>query len=169
MDPGTGKPLIFDGQISDRVVSKWQSGGIEQIISQAELATAVAVRINFKRVLKGRKVIFFIDNESARYALIKSVSGRSSMQVLTTAFHRCDLDYECFHWIERVPSKSNPADWPTRGKTSDLTELVQGSYAGSIEFDETLIRDIMATEEDPLSFAELHSADVSFSDGSLLS
>ena len=76
IDPGVGKPLIFDGKIRDDVVKKWQSGGIEQVISQAELATAVAVRINFKKVLKGRKAIFFIDNEAARYALIKSVSGR---------------------------------------------------------------------------------------------
>lgn len=168
IDPGVGKPLIFDGKIRDDVVKKWQSRGIEQVISQAELATAVAVRINFKKVLKGRKAIFFIDNEAARYALIKSVSGRSSMQVLTTAFHKCDLDHECYHWIERVPSKSNPADLPTRGKTNDLVAMVQGSYAGQIEFDDTLLQEILSTEEEPPSFSSLHSDDVSFGDGSLL-
>ena len=160
MDPGSGRPLVFDGQIRGEVVSKWQSSGIEQVISQAELATAVAIRMNFKKVLKGRKVIFFIDNEAARFAIIKSVSGKSSMQVLTTAFHRCDLDHECFHWIERVPSASNPADWPTRGKTNDLVELVQGSYAGHIEFDDTLISDIMSTAEQPISFSDWHSDEV---------
>ena len=157
IDPGAGKPLIFDGKIRDDVIKKWQSYGAEQVISQAELATAVAIRINF-----------FIDNESARYALIRSVSGRSSMQVLTSAFHKCDLDNECYHWIERVPSNSNPADLPTRGGTDRLVQLVQGTYAGQIEFDQSLLSDILSTEEELLSFTSLRSDDISFQDETLL-
>lgn len=166
IDPGAGKPLIFDGKIRDDVIKKRQSYGAEQVISQAELATAVAIGINFKQVLKGRKAIFFIDNESARYALIKSVSRRSSMQVLTSASHKCDLDNECYHWIERVPS--NPADLPTRGGTDRLVQLVQGTYAGQIEFDQSLLSDILSTEEEPLSFTSLRSDDISFQDETLL-
>ena len=98
VDPELQKSLVYDGAIPRQMVDKWQSKGSKQIISQAELATVVLIREETKALLKDRRVIFFIDNEAARFALIKGVSGKSSMQILTTAFHDIDIASPCFHW-----------------------------------------------------------------------
>ena len=152
VDPIAQKSLVYDGSIPQSLISKWQSNGAKQIISQSELAAVVLVRDEIKRLLENRKVIFFVDNEAARYSLIKGVSGRSSMQVLTSAFHAVDLQTPCFHWIERVPWKSNPADLPTRGKTGELLELTGATYAGNLVFSQWLWDRVMETEEEPIRF-----------------
>ncbi len=154
VDPELQKSLVYDGTIPQQLVSKWQSKGLKQIISQAELATVVLIRDETRTILRDRRVIFFIDNEAARFALIKGVSGRSSMQTLTTAFHDIDMTSPCFHWIERVPSQSNPADWPTRGKTEDLVRLTGATYAGELKFSENVWREVMSTVEEPYNFLE---------------
>ena len=152
VDPMAQKSLVYDGAIHQSLVSKWQSSGAKQIISQAELAAVVLVRDEIKRLLENRKVIFFVDNEAARYSLIKGVSGKSSMQVLTSSFHAVDIQTPCFHWIERVPSKSNPADLPTRGKTDELLKLTGATYAGTLTFSQWVWDRVMKTEEEPIRF-----------------
>ena len=154
VDPELQKSLVYDGAIPRQMVDKWQSKGSKQIISQAELATVVLIREETKALLKDRRVIFFIDNEAARFALIKGVSGKSSMQILTTAFHDIDIASPCFHWIERVPSQSNPADWPTRGKTSELVELTGATYAGELKFSNKIWKEVMQTVEEPCCFLD---------------
>ena len=150
------KSLVYDGAVPRSLVSKWQSSGAKQIISQAELAAVVLVRDEIKRLVENRKVIFFVDNEAARYSLIKGVSGKSSMQVLTSSFHTIDLQTSIFlprhRYYERVPSKSNPADLPTRGKTDELLELTGATYAGSSTFSQWVWDRVMETEEEPIRF-----------------
>lgn len=152
--PDGEPPLVFDGSIPQQIINKWTSSGSKQVIAQAELLTVVAMRYNLRHMLHRRKVIFFIDNEAARFALIKSVSGRSSMQALASAFHRCDLSYECFHWIERVASQSNPADLPTRNGTDVLLKMTGGKYAGKVTIDESLLSDVLETSEEAVYFNE---------------
>jgi hypothetical protein len=152
--PDGEPPLVFDGSIPQQIINKWTSSGSKQVIAQAELLTVVAMRYNLRHMLHRRKVIVFIDNEAARFALIKSVSGRSSMQALASAFHRCDLSYECFHWIERVASQSNPADLPTRNGTDVLLKMTGGKYAGKITIDESLLSDVLETSEEAVYFNE---------------
>ena len=154
VDPEMKKSLVYDGWIPNRLIEKWQSSGAKQIISQAELATVVLTRDETKRLLENRRVIFFVDNEAARFALIKGVSGKSSMQVLTSLFHELDLSSPCFHWIERVPSQSNPADLPTRGKTQELLKMTGATYAGQLEFSKELWTKVMETTEGPIHFLE---------------
>ena len=152
--PDGEPPLVFDGSIPQQIINKWTSSGSKQVIAQAELLTVVAMRYNLRHMLHRKKVIFFIDNEAARFALIKSVSGRSSMQSLASAFHRCDLSYECFHWIERVASQSNPADLPTRNGTDVLLKMTGGKYAGKVTIDESLLSDVLETSEEAVYFNE---------------
>ena len=127
-----GKPEIFDGEIPGDVIRHWQSTGQEQIISQAELAVVVMMRHMLRTRLAGRRVIYFIDNEAARYSLLKGTSGKDSMQRLAAAFHAVDLHHPAIAWVERVPSDSNPADAPSRGKASECAKTLGGTYAGKI-------------------------------------
>ena len=70
VDPELRKSMVYDGSIPEALVKKWQSSGSKQVISQAELAAVVLARDMTKGILKGRRVIFFVDNEAARFALI---------------------------------------------------------------------------------------------------
>ena len=73
VDTLRGRPEVYDGQIPEDLIQHWTSTGQEQVISQAELA--VAMRFVRGARLKGRRIIYFIDNEAARFALLKGTSG----------------------------------------------------------------------------------------------
>ena len=132
IDTMGGSPAVYGGSLPHSVISSWQRCDDEQIICQAELAATVCIRYQARARLAGRKCIYFVDNESARYALIKAVSGVPSMQALSSLFHSWDSDHPHYAWIERVPSASNPADLPSRGKAKECADLLNGHYAGDL-------------------------------------
>ena len=127
-----GRPEVYDGHIPEDLIQHWTSTGQEQVISQAELAVVVAMRFMLGSRLKGRRIIYFIDNEAARFALLKGTSGKNSMQRLAAAFHAADLSHPCIAWVERVPSPSNPSDSPSRGRADECVKAIGGVYAGKI-------------------------------------
>ena len=102
------------------------------MISQAELAVVVAMRFMLGARLNGRRIIYFIDNEAARFAILKGTSGKDSMQRLAAAFHAAALSHPCIAWVERVPSPSNPSDSPSRGRADECVKAIGGVYAGKI-------------------------------------
>ena len=160
-DTAGGNPLVFDGLVPQEIVDKWKSKGSKQIISQAELFAVVCIRSNLASLLFRRKVIFFVDNESARFCVIRSVSSKNSMQILASHFHLVDVESETYHWIERVPSVSNPADLPTGGRTDELLQTFNATYAGKVDCPLQLRDQILSSEEEPLAF-------IDWSDGSHL-
>ncbi|CAE7237649.1 unnamed protein product [Symbiodinium sp. CCMP2456] len=153
IDTMGGTPDIFDGTLPTAIVSSWQRYDDEQIICQAELAAAVCIRYRLRARLAGRKCIYFIDNESARFTLIRAVSGVPSMQALASLFHLWDEDHPHYAWVERVPSSSNPADLPSRGCIDDCVSLVNGRYSGG------LVMPPGSEGFDPLGSAEAFSED----------
>ena len=93
------------------------------------------MRHKLKERLAGRRVIYFIDNEAARFSLLKGTSGKESMQQLTAAFHAVDLSFPSVAWAERIPSKSNPSDAASRGRSNECVKTVKtlsGVHAGKI-------------------------------------
>ena len=66
-----------------------------------------------------------MDNEAARYALIKGTSPTMDSAFLTAAFWKEDSNLKIFSWFKRVPSPSNPADAPSRKRNSE--PLCQGT------------------------------------------
>ena len=144
-DPLGGPPEVYDGFVPRDILDHWQASGQHQVISQAELLAAVIIRYLLKDRLKGRRVLLFLDNDPARYALLKGNSGVSTMQLLTATFHLIDLDHPCLLWEERVPSSSNIADLPSRGLTAKCIALTRGLYRGAMVVDECLRHAIMAS------------------------
>ena len=92
----------------------------------------VIMRRMLRTRLAGRRVIYFIDNEAARHSILKGTSGKDSMQRLAAAFHAVDLLHPSIAGVERVPSESNPADAPSRGKASECAKTLGGTYAGKM-------------------------------------
>lgn len=85
IDDVTVQRDVFWGTVPQRLVAGWQAQAGDQIISQIEAFAALLVT-----EWVGRKALFFIDNDSARYALIKSSSGSSALLLVTDCFHSFD-------------------------------------------------------------------------------
>ena len=66
-----------------------EQGKKKQIIGQAELYPAIVARRLWKKKIEGRDVIHFVDNDSARYALIKGSSPSLESAWLVQSF--CDI------------------------------------------------------------------------------
>ena len=127
IDDITSQRDVFWGTVPQRLVDGWQAQAGDQIISQIEAYAALLVRWHFRARWKGRKALFFIDNDAARYALIKSSSGSSSLLLVTDCFHSFDAEFPLIAWIERVASASNIADLPSRDQQEEAAALINGS------------------------------------------
>ena len=60
-------------------------------------------------------MVHFVDNESAKFALIKGTTGEKTSAWIVQQYWRKEVELESFSWLERVPSASNCADGPSRG------------------------------------------------------
>jgi len=98
-------------------------GKKKQIIGQAELYPAICARRLWKEKIRGRDVIHFVDNDSARYALIKGSSPCLESAWLVQSFWTDESETDCRSWIARVPSRSNIADGPSRGDRSECERI----------------------------------------------
>ena len=73
-------------------------------------------------MLAGRRVLYFIDNDSARLALVKSYSPvLSSLKII------CECaSWHCIHdsvaWYARVPTGANIADGPSRMSKDEVVD-----------------------------------------------
>ena len=104
----------------------WHQLGSEQVITLAEAFAALLARYLFRSRILKRRLLVFIDNEGARHTLIKASSHTLALLQIVQLFNSCSEYDFALAWIERVPSKSNIADLPSRGDTRLAIELIQG-------------------------------------------
>ena len=116
IDMATHTPVVYSGVVPEELKNVWRESIGEHIICQLELYTMVAIRWSLAKELESRRVIWWVDNESARYALIKGQSLSHTMNSLVREFFDADSLHSSHGWIERVPSYSNVADDPSRGR-----------------------------------------------------
>lgn len=75
-----------------------------------ELLAAIGTLLPFHTEVRGKDVIFFIDNQSVCAALPKGASTSCNVEHRTEAWHALCATLECRVWIEWIPSEGNPAD-----------------------------------------------------------
>ena len=124
MDPADGTKEMFGVKVPEEVVSFWQSDrvGKEQTIGQAELLPAVLSRLIWRKKMMHRRIIFCLDNDSARACLIKGTSASSTSRILIGAMILAEVDFQSWTWYCRVPTASNPGDYPSRLKLDPCAE-----------------------------------------------
>ena len=67
--------------------------------------------------------MLFVDNDGARGALVKgSTTSRPSARIVQSFWVAVGAQGS-YPWTDRVPTKSNPADGPSRGDWSELEAL----------------------------------------------
>jgi hypothetical protein len=128
-DGGVGLPSYYHGtwEVTQEVLDYWRVS--KQYIGQLELLAAVAVYYTLPDLLRGRKIMHFIDNTSAVAALIKGYSGKPDSALIVHAFHAWNLGLKASVWFEYVRSKANIADLPSRGvDTPDMLVALGSTY-----------------------------------------
>ena len=117
-------PQAFGAKMAPWVIKEWASRDDQtQVICQAEIFPTLVARHTWAKKIMGRRVIFFIDNDSARPALMKQYSPiLSSLQIVEqcTAW---DCAEGCTSWYARVPTEANLADGPSRNDVALLLQL----------------------------------------------
>ena len=103
----------FGFRIPNDIADSWSSGSSKQVIGQAELYPVLVAKKCWAPRLAGRRVIFFIDNDSARFALIRMFSPVSASRDILWQVAHVDMMSRAASWYARVASASNPADGPS--------------------------------------------------------
>ena len=102
--------------------------GASQIIAQLELLPVLGALWQWPQCFRagGRRVLIFIDNDAARFSLIKGYSPARASRPIISATWREIARTQASPWFERVPSKGNPADGPSRLRFKELDRLEVG-------------------------------------------
>lgn len=101
------------------VYSSWcATEGQTQVSGQAELYPLLLARLTWAGRIAGRRIIWFIDNESARQAMIRAYSPVVSSLLIIVDCVTFDYTHAVQSWHARVPTGCNIADAPSRLKMS---------------------------------------------------
>ena len=121
IDPENSEVAALGRNMGKRLQAKLSvAGKKKQIIGQAELYPAVVARRLWRKKIQGRDVVHFIDNDSAKFVLIKGTSPCLESAWLTQSFWTNESEADSRSWIARVPSRSNIADGPSRGDRAEV-------------------------------------------------
>lgn len=123
-------PEVFGCNLRDEDTAEWKTNVDQrQVIGQAEIFPVLVATLTWAKKLAGKRVIFVIDYESTKIALIIRayspilVSLKIALECSTWDFHN-----DCISWYARVPTVCNIADSPSRLELSDyLIKLAQSS------------------------------------------
>ena len=115
LDPSKGFQQVLQGQVPKALMHAWRLESGDHLICQIELFAVYCVKVLMPGRLEGRRVIYWVDNEASRLALVKGQSKSPIMDRVLRAL--CDLEdgMHSYAWYSRVPSQSNIADSPSRG------------------------------------------------------
>ena len=121
-DPEDQTLETFGGDIGPNLLSILSNGGTkQQVVGQAELLPCHAAQVIWKDRLHNRRVVIYIDNEAARFGLIKGTSPTLDSAWIINEHWTMESLNGTTTWVERVPSASNCADGPSRGRFDILT------------------------------------------------
>ena len=104
----------FGFKVHDGLVREWKTGGVVQVINSAEIYPIWIAYELWKEKIRGRKVIFFVDNNSAKDSIIRGLSTSECGDWLVRSIMASEMGANCQVWYARVPSASNIADEPSR-------------------------------------------------------
>ena len=143
-DVATGSKIVCSGVVPNFLIEAWKKSVGDFIICQIELYVMVLLRWQFSRLFAHRRTIWWVDNDSARYSTIKGLSPSPTMRLLAREFYALDADFPTYSWVERVPSKSNPADGPSRNDCAGTLALLSLSSATAFEHPRELVERLAA-------------------------
>ena len=112
----------------------WRKTVGEQLIAQVEFYPILLIRARWSGALANRKVLYFIDNDSVRFGLIRGVADSPILAVLVHRYFLLEATSSTFPWYARVASHSNIADAPSRGRVDVVAELFSAQIINDLCF-----------------------------------
>ena len=118
------RPQAFGARLTAEAAQRLATKtGQTQVIGQAELLPILVAKTIWENHIKNKKVMYFVDNDSARLAMIKGYSPViTSLRIIMACSYR-DAMCRTVSWYARVPTKSNIADEPSRMRKVDLMKM----------------------------------------------
>ncbi|CAE7799744.1 unnamed protein product [Symbiodinium sp. CCMP2592] len=92
-DTASGKSWTYEGLVPEPLILRWEADVGTQLICQIELYAVVCLRWALASTFDHRRLIWWIDNESARYGLINGISDSDSAEALTVCTDKVGIDY----------------------------------------------------------------------------
>ena len=118
------QPQAFGARLTAKAAQRLATKtGQTQVIGQAELLPILVAKTIWEKHIRNKKVIYFVDNDSARLAMIKGYSPViTSLEIIMACSYK-DAMCRSVSWYARVPTKSNIADEPSRMRKADLMRM----------------------------------------------
>ena len=107
-------PIQFGCKVGMDLIEKWIPRKSQ--IAMVELFATVVALQTFKPWISSSWSLLFVDSEPVQGALVKGYSAREDLCELVGVFWKLALDVHINLYIDRVPTDSNPADPPSRGR-----------------------------------------------------
>ena len=139
IDLETQEKLTLSGSIPERIQKYWNLVVGDQTICEIELFAFLCAKWAYGKKMSSRKGFVFVDNNSALATLIKRTSHSDAMFRVVAVINAMDAVFPFGAWYDRVPSKSNPADLPSRGESVKLCSMFGASDQGGINFPDELV------------------------------
>ena len=128
--PGTGfvlydkryeTPVFGMAKVSKSELSRWtvRKNQIMMVEILAVVQLIATVGFNLRR----KKLIIFVDSQSAEGALVKGGSSKEDVSELAMILWRLIQEFEILVYIDRVPTDSNISDSCSRGSRDLATRL----------------------------------------------
>lgn len=150
-DPCKDETTVFEVIVPPKLVQLWLQDVGEQVICQIEMFAYVTVRYKLHSCLHNKVGIAWIDNDPARYAILKGTSDSFSLRALCRVNQQIELETPSSVWYERVSSYSNPSDGPSRKLVSETASLLCATECTAWVTPDHLVQAIMDLHEKPLS------------------
>lgn len=127
IDPISGVRTVHQVAIPSELLEFWTASGKKQVITELELWAVVVGVQNLASFLHRRRVLWFIDNNAVKDIMLVKGSTRGSnlFVMISEALHLAGL-CGAMLWFSRVPSKSNIADFRSRGDSVTAAKIIGG-------------------------------------------
>ncbi|OLQ04798.1 hypothetical protein AK812_SmicGene12112 [Symbiodinium microadriaticum] len=139
LDPLSDARWMFHGTVCRTLCDHWRTHAGEQIICEVEAFAAALVLYGLRGSLRGRCIISFIDNDAARFGFVRRSSPSQCMFNIICIVTLLEAILETSLWYERVPSKSNPSDLPSRGALVEAAERFAVLDKGDVAISEHVL------------------------------
>ena len=111
---------FFSFELRGEDLAHLNPSGKKTAIFQCEFFAVLVALELWGEVLSSRQVVFYVDNDGVRDALISCNTSDPVGSVLLTKVLEKESACAISSWFTRVPSKSNVADDPSRGEIDQL-------------------------------------------------
>ena len=116
------RPRVIQEEVPQYLVDEWFRLGSKHCIAQTELIPVLKAKQTWKNQLRDVDLLHYTDNEAVRGALIRGSTSSLASRDLLQQILLCELELQGRTWVSRIPSESNPADLPSRGRWKELIE-----------------------------------------------